>query len=189
MCWYCRSALLCEKGRVSFSSLVISRELIAIAQRNLRYYVEAVSLHTGSLAFWPFPLFVWSSLLYGNVFAGYDISALLHFCWPSNSFSAHIGVCTFMDKHTHTHARAGWSHISLRHGDVEAIPKVIEFLTFVTTTSVFDKTLLHYSAACVWLCVGGCFSFVFSPTLVCVFKRDECTVLRRKMWLTCDFTV
>lgn len=71
----------------------------------------------------------------------------------------------------------------LRHGDVEAIAKVIEFLTFVTTTSVFDKTLLHYSAAC----VGGCFSF-FSPPL-CVFKRDECTVLSRKMCLTCDFTV
>lgn len=70
-----------------------------------------------------------------------------------------VFVHSWINTHTHTHMRDG----VLRHGDVEAIAKVIEFLTFVTTTSVFDKTLLHYSAAC----VGGCFSF-FPPTLVCV---------------------
>lgn len=64
----------------------------------------------------------------------------------------------------------------LRHGDVETIPKVIEFLTFVTTTSVFDKTLLHYSAAC----VGGCFSFFFPHPCVCLremsvlFSAERC---------------
>ncbi len=53
-----------------------------------------------------------------------------------------------MDAHTHTRKEK-------RHSDVAAISKVIEFVTFALITSVFDKTFLHDTAACVWihLCV------------------------------------
>ena len=48
--------------------------------------------------------------------------------------------------HTHTHTE------ERRRSDVAAISKVIEFVTFVPITSVFDKTVLQ----CVYLCVCVC---------------------------------
>lgn len=60
------------------------------------------------------------------------------------------------------------------HGEVVAISKVIEFVTFGPITSVFDKTLLHDTAACA--CVRVCAPHKAILSSAFVFKTDACDV-------------
>lgn len=97
--------------------------------------------------------------------------------WISNSFISvdlaihsqfHRGVYTLTDAH--------------RHGEVVAISKVIEFVTFGPITSVCDKTLLHDTAACVCVRVFvrhtklfyhlHLFSRQMSATFTAAYDRD-----------------